>query len=190
MQKICIKCEVLKDTSNFYKSSAKSDGLDYYCKPCRNTNTTISHEFKSKKCSIDNCQKPSYAREYCRVHYERVRRTGNTERKTKVAVLEPYRLNEIKYKYHINIEWYKANVMGPCQICKEPQFEGPLHIEHDHACCGGAGSCGKCIRGLVCASCNTHIRHWDKGTIRKDNRLYSQIEQYINCYKKMRSMIE
>jgi hypothetical protein len=37
-----------------------------------------------------------------------------------------------------------------CQIC----FVAPVHVvDHDHSCCGLA-SCGKCVRGLLCRSCN------------------------------------
>ncbi len=32
-----------------------------------------------------------------------------------------------------------------------------LSVDHDHSCCPGPISCGKCIRGLVCAPCNTLI---------------------------------
>jgi hypothetical protein len=30
-----------------------------------------------------------------------------------------------------------------------------IQIDHDHGCCNFNGSCGKCIRGTLCASCNT-----------------------------------
>lgn len=185
--KQCTSCKQDKLPNQFYKAKDQKDGLDYYCKECRNTNTINSHELKSKKCSVDDCTKPNYAKEYCRVHYERVRRNGSINRKTNISVLEPYRIKEITHRYHVDIEWYRANVMGPCQICKEKPYQAPLHIEHDHACCGGSGSCGKCIRGLVCASCNSHVRHWDKGTIRKDNRFYDSIKEYIHNYEQRRA---
>lgn len=39
-----------------------------------------------------------------------------------------------------------------CAVCRN-SFEN-YHIDHDHACCPGDYSCGKCVRGLLCQLCN------------------------------------
>ncbi|MFF1776938.1 endonuclease VII domain-containing protein [Streptomyces virginiae] len=35
-----------------------------------------------------------------------------------------------------------------------PGGQGGWHTDHDHGCCPGYRSCGKCIRGLLCNGCN------------------------------------
>lgn len=68
---------------------------------------------------------------------------------------------------------------GRCWFCGfDPIANGDnrfrsLHIDHDHSCCHdstkgrGAKSCGKCIRGLLCYSCNLMIGGYEncKGTM-------------------------
>lgn len=44
---------------------------------------------------------------------------------------------------------------GVCKICKGPPDEGrSFHVDHDHDCCPGRPTCGKCNRGLLCGRCN------------------------------------
>lgn len=42
-----------------------------------------------------------------------------------------------------------------CAACGSKETSGwDWHTDHDHACCPYGRSCGKCIRGILCDSCN------------------------------------
>lgn len=47
-----------------------------------------------------------------------------------------------------------GNQNGLCCICKNPQGKNRFGVDHNHACCSGEKSCGKCVRGLLCTKCN------------------------------------
>jgi hypothetical protein len=51
-----------------------------------------------------------------------------------------------------------------CGMCHEPFEDGQLiHVDHDHACCRLKNrSCGKCIRGLLCHTCNIALGHIER----------------------------
>lgn len=66
--------------------------------------------------------------------------------------------------YGITVEEYEdmfAAQHGACAICGQPEtleLHGrslPLAVDHDHSCCPGRTTCGRCLRGLLCWNCNS-----------------------------------
>lgn len=70
------------------------------------------------------------------------------------------RVNLLK-RYGLSQEDYAALLAlydGTCHICRQlPPDDKVLAIDHDHSCCPGTKSCGRCVRGLLCSNCNTGI---------------------------------
>jgi hypothetical protein len=46
---------------------------------------------------------------------------------------------------------------GVCFICQRKPVAKRLACDHDHSCCPGPVSCGRCVRGLLCRSCNRDV---------------------------------
>jgi hypothetical protein len=42
-----------------------------------------------------------------------------------------------------------------CALCRLPMELDKSRVDHDHGCCPGVITCGKCVRGLLHVRCNT-----------------------------------
>ncbi|MET8311639.1 endonuclease VII domain-containing protein [Micromonospora sp. NPDC005173] len=68
-----------------------------------------------------------------------------------------------------------ASQGGVCAICKEPPGASTrLVVDHRHSCCPTRNSsCGKCVRGLLCGTCNAAI-----GLFREDPEIFRRAIAY------------
>lgn len=69
---------------------------------------------------------------------------------------------------------------GGCAVCHEPPGDKRrLSVDHDHSCCPEAGkSCGKCVRGILCASCNSAL-----GNARDSIKILRDLARYLEGWK-------
>lgn len=191
--RVCSYCKEKKPNKDFYKSKHHRaiDGYDYYCKYCRTGKNLKSHRSKTRKCSLADCVESHYAKGYCRAHYARLVRNGTTDRQnTKIDVTKPYLYNggeierraySLLTKYKMTIEEYTERSSKGCEICGV-KTKHNLQVDHDHRCCNGGITCGKCVRGIICPGCNVAVDKYDEGLLRNDNPKIKLIEKYIVKY--------
>lgn len=84
---------------------------------------------------------------------------------------ETEKLGAMRRKYGLTPEQYRDMIKDGCLICGS--YDG-LAIDHDHSCCPGRNTCGKCIRGTLCRRCNTA-----EGMFKNDPDMMLKLFKYI-----------
>ena len=101
---------------------------------------------------------------YYYTHREQFKKWNrDSQEKRRLALRTKYMLQ----KYHITPEYYDVLLKEQnfcCVICHKPEVikNRKLAVDHNHSCCSGATSCGKCIRGLLCYHCNVILGQVEK----------------------------
>lgn len=104
--------------------------------------------------------------EKIRAHWEKRREVEAVKSRERWATDPEWRQRKLDIRrkswYSITPEQYQQMIERQedrCAICRtdEPGGIGGWKIDHDHNCCPGTKSCGECIRGLLCTTCNTGI---------------------------------
>lgn len=138
--RICSTCKVEKLITDFYEVKARKN-YEYRCIDC--VNSLARKERKGN----------------------RKRRIG---RKTDEEYRDDLRRGHLLRRYNMTVEDYDLMLIvqgGVCAICRKTETAlarggkvRSLSVDHDHSCCPGEGSCGECIRGLLCFNCNKAVR--------------------------------
>ena len=119
------------------------------CRGCggeflRSTFPTYWHNKNNKRYPHSRCAG-------CYRDYQRAAKRRSYDRR------KPYK---IEWQYGITMERRDEMLaeQDGCGICHRPDPGArDWHTDHDHACCPGTKSCGKCVRGVLCRGCNTAI---------------------------------
>jgi hypothetical protein len=100
-------------------------------------------------------------------------RSGELGKENKQKNLVAANKYKMKKYYGMTYEEFDAKLEkqdNKCLICglhKDEQTKR-MSVDHDHSCCPGKETCGKCIRGVLCSTCNLALGGF------KDNKVLLQ----------------
>lgn len=98
--------------------------------------TTIIEPKRNLVCLVNNCLGRNHAKGLCTNHYQ------------------------LTVKYSLSSERVVELFSDPiCEICGKTNIR--YTVDHNHQCCSGHKSCGKCVRGILCYTCNLTLGHFN-----------------------------
>jgi hypothetical protein len=176
--KVCTKCGIEKEISEFHKQKAGKFGVQPKCKLCDKKYSETYYKSHIEERNVYNELNKDYKKEY-----DRKRNIKNREKNKNQRLLFPEktRNTQLKSKYGITLEQYQLMFKeqnGVCAICGQPEVAIDkrtniiklLAVDHDH-------QTGK-VRGLLCQKCNHGIGNFN------DNQVNLQLAiQYLNNHK-------
>jgi hypothetical protein len=105
-----------------------------------------------------------YHRAYYATHKEKHKEAQERylQKNPRIHKSDSLRESRLRYLYKMTVEMYESLLSsqeGHCALCPAVQgdSERRMAVDHDHECCSGQRSCGKCLRGILCPNCNRKI---------------------------------
>lgn len=141
--KTCTKCGEHKACDSFSKRSAMRDGLHSRCRDC-----------DSQMKAAWFAAHPGYNQAYYRANRER-----NLEKSQMRSNSSKYGLRAGRFEEMLLEQDHRCACCGD-ELSRERR---KFSIDHDHSCCPRQGSCGQCVRGIICQACNIAVGHVENG---------------------------
>lgn len=185
--KPCNRCGSAKPFSDFNKRTVSPDGLQPICRDCEKSTKAV--RYLRNREAVRAKQREYYLMN-SRVITERAAKWQNDNPdRVKSSRLSRYARNpdgqrnrQLKCDFNITLADYNemlADQGGVCAICEKCCASGMrLAVDHDHGCCPGKKSCGRCVRGLLCRDCNVSM-----GKFGDDSRLLRRAADYLEEHR-------
>jgi Recombination endonuclease VII len=109
-----------------------------------------------------------------------IRRARDWEKKNPEKHREVIRRSRLKWRYGLTQEQINellAKQNYACLICGDDISALKWCIDHDHKCCSGTRTCGKCFRGLLCKRCNSGL-----GMLKDDIETIEKAAAYLRNF--------
>jgi hypothetical protein len=152
--------------------------INHMCEVCRRD--------YEKQYAKDNADKiKAYKEVYLPKNKEKIKKQRKTYVElNKKKIVEYFRRHHLKNCYGLTDEKYNAILNTQNRAClgclKTVEELGKLlTVDHDHACCPKAKSCGKCIRGLLCSNCNVAL-----GRLKDNVETLKNLIKYLNKHNR------
>src|SRR6478736_287576 len=150
MSKICNRCNILKESSEFYKNSHASDNLKSICKKCTSIKVKEYYDLHA-----DDIKK--FSKEY---HLKNKKERNQKSRENfhknpeirKKNRLKPYNITQDQFDNLLDKSEYKCNICSLSQEEHYKLYKKDLFIDHNH-------ENGR-IRGILCRKCNLGIANF------------------------------
>lgn len=153
--KHCAKCKEDKALESF--SRAK----DSYCTMCKKE---YALNYRDGNDELKAKEKARHERYMQTNHYQNYYQSIKETKKIYMA--ERRKENpfaSVEHKFKLTADDYQMMLEAQdfvCAVCKHPPEPGKrLFVDHDHSCCSGQKTCGRCVRQLLCNRCNLMLGH-------------------------------
>jgi hypothetical protein len=134
--KPCNVCGLDLPASEFYKSEGYLFGT---CKSCTSKKSKDRYR-KNREVILSRAAK-----------YREANRGVIRERQKHASRKYMYGLDRTAFEALLEAQQYL------CPGCEVDLRTTQTDVDHDHSCCPGSRSCGRCVRGLLCHNCNVTL---------------------------------
>lgn len=141
MDRTCSTCGQTKPEAGFYERSGST---------CRECSLARDREYYAKNREQKLAKgRENYAKNrHRRLAKSRAWRAANPDYNHEYRLRTVYNLSSTQYTNMLESQG------STCAVCRASIARETAQVDHDHSCCAGDSSCGRCVRGLLCASCN------------------------------------
>lgn len=161
---------------HYHRSRRKPNPVRLHPKP---RGRRVNRDGSPLPCESRDCDRPILARGLCALHYDREWKGAYLDNNDWTSCPVPGcgrnktdgslicgRCRQTRWRYGLTDESYLSMMQPENRFCANPGCRDTekLHLDHDHSCCPYGKfptktrvSCGECVRGWLCRSCNTSL---------------------------------